>query len=68
MQSQQTAALSLCCVANTCRLENTLNYGMERVWAIGVMKGGNNVAFGFDEGVAVVKMGEQYSQQQWPAA
>jgi len=31
------------------RLENTLNYGMERVWALGTVKGSNNVAFGFDE-------------------
>lgn len=41
----------------TCRLENTLNYGMERIWAIGVLKGSNSVAFGFDEGLAVVKIG-----------
>jgi hypothetical protein len=44
--------------AAAARLENTLNYGMERIWAIGVMKGSNSVAFGFDEGVAVVKIGE----------
>jgi hypothetical protein len=43
--------------AAAARLENTLNYGMERIWAIGVMKGSNSVAFGFDEGVAVVKIG-----------
>lgn len=30
---------------------------MERVWAVGVMKGSNSVCFGFDEGVAVVKIG-----------
>jgi hypothetical protein len=39
------------------RLENTLNYGMERVWALGVLKGSNSVAIGFDEGVAVIKIG-----------
>jgi coatomer subunit beta' len=47
------------------RLENTLNYGMERIWAIGVMKGSNSVAFGFDEGVAVVKIGECNSSSWW---
>ena len=31
------------------RLENTLNYGMERVWALGTVKGSNNLALGFDE-------------------
>eukprot|EP00878_Enallax_costatus_P025093 GHUV01026814.1.p1 GENE.GHUV01026814.1~~GHUV01026814.1.p1 ORF type:complete len:321 (+),score=98.35 GHUV01026814.1:95-1057(+) len=46
--------------ATTYRLENTLNYGMERVWAVGVMKGSNNVAFGFDEGVSVVKIGKGF--------
>eukprot|EP00879_Flechtneria_rotunda_P019952 GHRR01020972.1.p1 GENE.GHRR01020972.1~~GHRR01020972.1.p1 ORF type:complete len:816 (+),score=351.64 GHRR01020972.1:464-2911(+) len=45
--------------ATTYRLENTLNYGMERVWAIGVLKGSNSVSFGFDEGVAVVKIGRE---------
>lgn len=30
---------------------------MERIWAIGVLKGSNSVAFGFDEGMAVVKIG-----------
>jgi coatomer subunit beta' len=45
--------------ATTYRLENSLNYGMERVWSIGVMKGSNSVALGFDEGVAVVKIGRE---------
>lgn len=39
---------------NTQRLENTLNYGMERVWALGTVKGSNNVAFGFDEVTSAV--------------
>lgn len=46
------------CVLCNCRLENTLNYGMERIWAIAVLKGSNSVAFGFDEGLVVVKIGE----------
>ena len=36
--------------STTYRLENTLNYGLERVWAIGVLKGSNAVAVGYDEG------------------
>eukprot|EP00878_Enallax_costatus_P044294 GHUV01052760.1.p1 GENE.GHUV01052760.1~~GHUV01052760.1.p1 ORF type:complete len:122 (-),score=5.97 GHUV01052760.1:258-623(-) len=55
----RSSYLPLCC-AVICRLENTLNYGMERVWAVGVMKGSNNVAFGFDEGVSVVKIGKGF--------
>ena len=31
-------------LANTNRLESTLNYGLERVWDIGVLKGSNNMA------------------------
>ena len=36
------------CLAIHCsyRLENTLNYGMERVWAVGYVKGSNSVAVG----------------------
>jgi hypothetical protein len=56
-------AVSLAAAAAAARLENTLNYGMERIWAIGVMKGSNSVAFGFDEGVAVVKIGERGAAQ-----
>ena len=40
----------LCCPrlyrSTTYRLENTLNYGMERVWAVGYVKGSNSVAVG----------------------
>lgn len=35
---------------NTYRLENTLNYGLERVWTINCLRGSNNVALGYDEG------------------
>eukprot|EP00877_Chromochloris_zofingiensis_P000490 jgi/Chrzof1/10441/UNPLg00368.t1 len=45
--------------ATTYRLENTLNYGMERVWAIGYQKGSNNVAIGFDDGVVMIKVGRE---------
>lgn len=29
------------------RLESTLNYGMERVWAVGYAKGHNSIAIGW---------------------
>ena len=32
--------------ATTYRLENTLDYRMERVWALGYIKGSNNIAIG----------------------
>lgn len=44
--------------ANTYRLESTLNYGLERVWAIACQKGSNNVALGYDEGSIIVKVRE----------
>ena len=43
--------------ANTYRLESTLNYGLERVWTITMMKGSNNVALGYDEGSIIIKVG-----------
>ena len=45
--------------ANTYSLENTLNYGMERIWAISCRKGSNRVALGFDEGSMMIKMGKE---------
>ena len=41
---------------NTYRLENTLNYGMERVWALSYTRGSNNVALGYDEGSILIKV------------
>lgn len=43
--------------ATTYRLENTLNYGLERVWALGCMRGSRRVVIGFDEGTIMVKIG-----------
>ncbi|KAI8925123.1 coatomer WD associated region-domain-containing protein [Entophlyctis helioformis] len=43
--------------ANTYRPENTLNYGMERVWALAFIKGSNDLAFGYDEGTICIKLG-----------
>ncbi|XP_066253484.1 coatomer subunit beta' [Euwallacea similis] len=45
--------------ANTHRLESSLNYGFERVWAINCLKGSNNVAVGYDEGSIMVKVGRE---------
>ncbi|KAI9311723.1 coatomer WD associated region-domain-containing protein [Dichotomocladium elegans] len=45
--------------ADTYRLENSLNYGLERAWCIAYQKGGNNVALGFDEGSVVIKLGRE---------
>lgn len=45
--------------ANTNRLETSLNYGFERVWAIACLKGSNNVALGYDEGSIIVKVGRE---------
>lgn len=41
--------------ANTYRLENTLNYGMERVWTLHCLKGSNKVAIGYDDGTVMMK-------------
>ncbi|XP_050383784.1 coatomer subunit beta'-1-like [Argentina anserina] len=44
--------------AATFSLEHTLNYALERVWAIGHTKGSYKVAFGFDNGTIIVKMND----------
>lgn len=44
---------------NTYRLENTLNYGLERVWTISCLKGSNSVALGYDEGSVIIKLGRE---------
>ncbi|KAK9477576.1 coatomer WD associated region-domain-containing protein [Lipomyces japonicus] len=45
--------------ANTYKLEQTLNYGLERAWCVGYRKGNNAIAVGFDEGTIVMKMGRE---------
>lgn len=45
--------------SNTYRLDNTLNYGLERVWSLSCMKGSNNVAIGYDEGSIMIKLGRE---------
>ncbi|RID50064.1 hypothetical protein BRARA_H00819 [Brassica rapa] len=41
------------------RLENTLNYALERVWAIGYIKSSRRVVIGYDEGTIMVKLGRE---------
>ena len=45
--------------SNTYRLENTLDYGLERCWCIAYRKAGNDIALGYDEGLVVVKLGKE---------
>ncbi|KAI8605370.1 coatomer subunit beta'-like protein [Dissophora ornata] len=45
--------------ANTYRLENTLNYGLNRAWTIAYSRSSNNVALGFDLGSVVIKLGRE---------
>ena len=42
--------------SSTYRLENTLNYGMERVWCMASLASSNDVAFGYDEGTISIKV------------
>lgn len=44
--------------SQTFKLETSLNYNMERVWCVDIGKDNNNIlAFGYDEGTVVVKIG-----------
>lgn len=45
--------------SGTYRLEQTLSYGLERAWCVGVLRGRNDVCMGFDEGCVVIKMGRE---------
>lgn len=43
--------------SSTYRLESTLNYLLERCWSVTALKGGNEVALGYDQGTVVLKLG-----------
>jgi coatomer subunit beta' len=45
--------------SNTYRLEQSLNYGLERAWCTAYQRGKQAVAMGFDEGAVVIKMGRE---------
>jgi coatomer subunit beta' len=42
----------------TYKLISQLQYGLKRVWSISATPDSNTIAFGFDEGTIVVKMGK----------
>lgn len=43
--------------SNTYKLVTQLQYGLKRVWSIGAVPESNYIAFGFDEGTIVIKIG-----------
>lgn len=45
--------------SDTYRLENTLDYGLERAWCISCQKNGNGIALGYDEGSVVIRLGRE---------
>jgi coatomer subunit beta' len=45
--------------AITYRSEQTLNYGLKRVWALHALPASNFVAMGFDEATVVIKIGNE---------
>ncbi|KAF7078224.1 hypothetical protein CFC21_082698 [Triticum aestivum] len=45
--------------STTYRLENTLHYGLERVWALGYMKGSRRIVIGYDLGKIMIKIGRE---------
>jgi coatomer subunit beta' len=45
--------------STTYRLENTLNYGMERVWSLSSLKDSNRIAIGYDEGTVMLQIGQE---------
>ena len=45
--------------STTYRPESTLNYGLERAWALAPTKDANKVAIGYDEGTCVIKLGNE---------
>ena len=45
--------------SNTFRLEATLSYGYERVWAVVCRKGSIEIGIGCDEGTIVIQMGRE---------
>ena len=38
---------------------NQLNFGLKRIWGMSVVPDTNSVAFGFDEGTIVIKIGKE---------
>ena len=51
--------------ANTYRLEQSLNYGLERAWCVSYQSGKQGVAVGFDDGAVVVRWAERSQLCRW---
>ena len=45
--------------ANTYKLEQTLNYGLERAWCAACRKGSNLITIGFDAGTITLQLGKE---------
>lgn len=45
--------------ATTYRLEQTLNYGLDRTWCHSTQPGTKLLAVGYDEGTVVIKLGSE---------
>ncbi|KAF1987377.1 coatomer beta [Aulographum hederae CBS 113979] len=45
--------------SSTYRLEQSLNYGLERAWCVSYQRGKQGIAVGYDDGAVVVKMGRE---------
>ncbi|KDQ15522.1 hypothetical protein BOTBODRAFT_158406 [Botryobasidium botryosum FD-172 SS1] len=45
--------------SGTYRLENTLNYALERAWCVAYRKDANDIAVGFDDGLVSIQLGRE---------
>ena len=45
--------------SSTYRLETNVNYGLDRIWCGGMLKGSNSVAIGYDEGSMILRVGRE---------
>lgn len=45
--------------SSTYKLEQSLNYGLERAWCVSYQKSKQHIAIGYDDGMVVLKMGRE---------
>lgn len=45
--------------SNTFKLEKSINYGLERVWCIGILPKSNVISVGCDSGFVIIKLGNE---------
>ncbi|KAI6654559.1 Coatomer subunit beta [Oopsacas minuta] len=45
--------------SSTYRLETNVNYGLDRIWCGGMLKGSNSIAVGYDEGSMILRVGRE---------